>query len=213
MPVDKIMETNHFDQVAKTWDENPIHTLRTKAIADKLLKTITFNKDWKALEYGSGTGLLSFALMDHLAQITLMDNSVEMNEQAKSKIKDTGASHLKTVVFNLEHEDYKPETFDLIFSQMVLHHVKDIDAILLKFNALLNTGGYIAIADLYTEDGTFHGADVDVHHGFDPETLLDQVSKAGFTDAVLEPCYDLRRPDENQVERVYPIFLLVARKG
>lgn len=205
------MEQNHFDQVAKTWDINPIHTLRTKAIAEKLLNTIPVNKEWKALEYGSGTGLLSFALMDHLAQITLMDNSVEMNEQAKSKIKDTGVSHLKTVLFNLEEEDYQQETFDLIFTQMVLHHVQDIDAILMKFNAMLSDGGYLVVADLYSEDGSFHGPGMDVHPGFDPETLIGQVKQAGFENPLLEPCFEIRRPGDPK-EKVFPVFLLVATK-
>ncbi len=205
------MEQNHFDQVAKTWDINPIHTLRTKAIAEKLLNAIPVNKEWKALEYGSGTGLLSFALMDHLAHITLMDNSVEMNEQAKTKIQETGARHMKTLLFNLENEDYTAEGFDLIFTQMVLHHVRDIDAILRKFHALVQAGGYIAIADLYTEDGSFHGPEMDVHKGFDPETLIGQVKQAGFENPLLEPCFEIRRLGD-EGEKVFPIFLLTAMK-
>jgi len=212
MPVDKIMETNHFDQVAKTWDENPVHTERTNAIAALLTKMTEFRDGMTALEFGSGTGLLSFALKDKFTEIILMDNSAEMNLQALKKTEALGTKHLKPILFNLESEDYTLGKFDMIFTQMALHHVKDVDNILLKFNGLLNNNGTIAIADLYREDGSFHGADVDVHKGFDPEVLKDQVKKAGFSNPVLEPCFEIRRKDENNNEIAFPIFLLMAEK-
>lgn len=208
----KTMDTNHFDQVAKTWDENPIHKDRTLAIAAQLENRTEFREGMTALEFGSGTGLLSFALKDRLTEIIMMDNSVEMNRQALMKTEASGTSHLKPVLFNLESEDYKEGTFDMIFTQMAMHHVVDINALLIKFHALLNEGGTLAIADLYTEDGTFHDRSFDGHFGFDPETLIEQVKKAGFINPVLEPCFEIRRVDENQTEKVFPIFLLTAKK-
>ncbi len=56
------------------------------AIARAMEKTIPLNKHMKALEFGAGTGLLSFLLADRLAEITLMDNSTEMINVIKGKI-------------------------------------------------------------------------------------------------------------------------------
>ena len=50
---------------------------------------------------------------------------------------------------------------------MVLHHVTDIENIIRKFHNLLNPDGHLAIADLYTEDGSFHGKEFTGHKGFD----------------------------------------------
>ena len=60
----------------------------------------------KALEFGAGTGLLSFLLADRLAEITLMDNSTEMINVIKGKISGQEMHHMKPVLINLEHEDY-----------------------------------------------------------------------------------------------------------
>jgi tRNA (cmo5U34)-methyltransferase len=143
--------TNEFDLKAREWDKNQMHVERAAAIAQSIEKTIPLNKNMKALEFGAGTGLLSFLLADRLLEITLMDNSTEMVNVAKGKISGQQIDHMKSVMINLEQEDY-PEQFDIIFSQMVMHHVNDVSGILKKFYRMLNPGGYLAIADLYMED-------------------------------------------------------------
>lgn len=91
---------------------------------------------------------------------------------------------------------------------MVLHHVNDIEAIFNKFYSLLNPAGYIAIADLYTEDGSFHGPDVEVHRGFDPDKLAEILKLTGFKNTEYKTCFEIKRePDEK-----FPVFLLVAKK-
>jgi len=74
-----------------------------------------------ALEFGAGTGILSFMLKDHLKEITLMDNSIEMLKMTDAKIQKSMASNLKTIHFELEKREYPGSLFDLIFTQMVLH--------------------------------------------------------------------------------------------
>ena len=82
--------------------------------------------------------------------------------------------------FNLETDEYKGRKFDLIFTQMVLHHVTDIERIINKFHQLLNPNGYLAIADLYEEDGSFHGDGFTGHKGFNIDSLSDLLLKNQF---------------------------------
>ena len=117
--------TNEFDLKAREWDKNQMHVERAAAIAQAMEKLIPLNKHMKALEFGAGTGLLSFLLADRLAEITLMDNSTEMINVIKGKISGQQIHHMKPVLINLEQKDY-PEHFDIIYSQMVLHHVDDV---------------------------------------------------------------------------------------
>ena len=91
---------------------------------------------------------------------------------------------------------------------MVLHHVNEVDLILEKFYSLLNVGGHLAIADLYSEDGSFHGHEVKVHWGFDPEKLTTILRRIGFKDIVYKTCYEMMR----ESGKSYPIFLLVAQR-
>lgn len=203
---------NHFDNVANNWDKNLIHIQRTDAIAKKLLKEIDRETKVKALEFGAGTGLLSFALKDYFSEITLMDNSSEMIRETNQKITNSEITHLHPVFFDLESGDYNQDTFDFIFSQMALHHVGDIEKIISRFYNLLNAGGKLAIADLCKEDGTFHDKSLKVHPGFDPDDLAGIISMHGFHDVKFEECFVIERPVENGDVKKFPVFLMTGNK-
>jgi ubiquinone/menaquinone biosynthesis C-methylase UbiE len=202
---------NDFDSRARDWDKEKRHVDRSQAIAAEMLKTIPLKKTMKALEFGAGTGLLSFILKDRLAEITMMDNSKEMVKVAQEKIAAENAHHMKAVCLDLEKEDYFSE-FDIIYTQMVLHHVLNIDMILGKFYSLLKKGGYLVIADLYSEDGSFHGADFNGHKGFDMEELSGMLMKYGFRGILHRQCYNLKKNIASGEIKDFPIFLLVASK-
>lgn len=204
---------NEFDIKATGWDKDPMHWDRSEAIAKEIIKLIPLNKEWTALEYGAGTGITSFLLKDYLKQITLMDNSSEMVKIMKQKIEDSGVNNMNTVNFDLEHTDYIDIKFDFIFTQMVLHHINDIDSIILRFSRLLNTGGFLAIADLYEEDGSFHGEGFTGHLGFNIETFSSIVKKHHFNDITHRTCYVINRKTDAEKTLQYKVFLLTASKG
>jgi tRNA (cmo5U34)-methyltransferase len=202
---------NEFDSKAREWDKNQMHVERAAAIATAIEKTIPMNKHMKALEFGAGTGLLSFMLADRLAEITLMDNSTEMINMVRGKISGQEVHHMKPVLINLEQEDY-PEQFDIIYSQMVLHHVDDVAAILKKFFRMTNPGGYLAIADLYVEDGSFHGDGFTGHKGFDVEYLSKELTEDGFRNIRHQTCFTVKKITEQGTMKNFPVFLIVAEK-
>ena len=76
---------NEFDQKAQDWDKNKMHLERTIAIAGRLQDVIKDKPGMKALEFGAGTGLLSFYLKDRFSEITLMDSLREMLKMAEQK--------------------------------------------------------------------------------------------------------------------------------
>ena len=77
---------SEFDQKAKEWDKNQMHLERTIAVASQLMKMIPFKPNMKAMEFGAGTGLLSFYLKERFSEITLMDSSREMLKMAEQKM-------------------------------------------------------------------------------------------------------------------------------
>jgi 2-polyprenyl-3-methyl-5-hydroxy-6-metoxy-1,4-benzoquinol methylase len=168
---------------------------------------IPLEPSMKALEYGAGTGILSFLLKDRFTEITLMDNSTEMIKVCVEKTEYHKTNHILPICFDLEHRDYDGN-FDVIYNQMVLHHVVDYESIIGTFYSMLNPGGYLAIADLYPEDGSFHGPDVKVHLGFDPEKLAGILKQIGFKNINHKTCFEVKR--ESGLK--YPVFLLVAQK-
>jgi len=202
---------NEFDLKAREWDKNQMHVERSAAIAHAMQNLIPLNRHMKALEFGAGTGLLSFMLADRLAEITLIDNSPEMINVINGKIKAQDVHHMKPVLISLEQEDY-PEHFDIIYCQMVLHHVDNISLVLHKFSRMLNPAGYLAIADLYTEDGSFHGDGFTGHKGFDVELLSKQMAGNGFENIQHQTCFTVHKVTELGTAKDFPVFLIVARK-
>jgi tRNA (cmo5U34)-methyltransferase len=198
---------NEFDARAREWDNDKMHIDRSIAIAAELQKSLLLKPGMKALEYGAGTGILSFLLKDKFSEIVLMDNSKEMIRVCEEKAAYFQTSHILPLWFDLEHQDFDRK-FDIIYNQMVLHHVNNIDVILGKFYSLLNPGGLLAIADLFTEDGSFHGPGVKVHLGFDPDLLIKTLKSKGFHHAYYKTCFVIKRPTDME----YPVFLLVAKK-
>jgi tRNA (cmo5U34)-methyltransferase len=203
---------NEFDIKAAEWDKNPMHLDRSVVITNQIKKLIPLNKQMAALEYGAGTGIASFLLNDYLKEITLMDSSSEMVRVMNEKIKSTKVKNLKTLNFDLEHLDYKGKNFDLIFTQMVLHHITEIENIIKKFYNLLNPGGYLAIADLYPEDGSFHGKDFTGHKGFDIQILSKQIINQGFKSINHQKCFVINKKISDIETKHFDVFLLIAKR-
>jgi ubiquinone/menaquinone biosynthesis C-methylase UbiE len=202
---------NIFDSRARTWDINPVHQERSGAIAAKMLEMIPVNNRMRALEYGAGTGILGSMLAPHFKEIVLMDSSKEMVEVMKEKISANSIENLNPVVADLEKEEYLGEQFDLIYSQMVFHHINDVGFLLGKLYKILKPGGYIAIADLYKEDGSFHGEGFSGHNGFDVELLKSTLESENFRHTKSETCFIMKKSVDNQV-REFPVFLMIGRR-
>ena len=203
---------NEFDIKAALWDQNPIIWERAEAIANEIKRLIPLKKQMTALEFGAGTGVTSFILKDSLKEITLMDNSSEMVKVMNNKIKTSKVKNLKTINFNLEKTEFKDAKFDLIFNQMVLHHITDIENIITKFYNLLNPGGFLAIADLYIEDGSFHGEGFTGHNGFDPDELSSLLLKSGFENISHRKCFVINKEISDIETKQFDMFLLIANR-
>ena len=203
---------NEFDVKAVNWDKDNSRIERAEAVAEAISEMIPLTVRMKALEFGAGTGLTSFFLKDRLGEITLMDNSSEMLKVADEKIMRSGSDNLRTLFHDLSAGDFTEERFDLIFSQMVLHHIADVEDILSRFYLLLNPGAWLAIADLYPEDGSFHGEGFTGHRGFDPGELSGLLERKGFEEIKYRKCFTINKKTADSVVKPFDLFLLVAKR-
>ena len=69
------MTTTDFDARAATWDDDPAKVERARAVAEAIARSVPLARSMRALEYGAGTGLVSFVLRDRLGEVTLADLS------------------------------------------------------------------------------------------------------------------------------------------
>jgi ubiquinone/menaquinone biosynthesis C-methylase UbiE len=206
------LDAAHFDSKARQWDDNPLFRERGQKIADAIRKAVPLNRDMSALDYGCGTGLLSFPLKDELGAILLADSSSGMLDVLAAKIAAQGVAHMTPVKLDLLIDPPPAQRFDLIVTSMTLHHVPDTDHILRIFHDLLKPGGTLCIADLDKEDGSFHGPEVDVHHGFDRAELSARAAHARFADMRFQTVFSIAKEHESGT-RDYPVFLMTARRA
>lgn len=207
-----VLDSNHFDSKARQWDENPVFQERARKIAAALTDMVPLSPSMHALDYGSGSGLLSFPLHQALGHITLSDTSAGMLAVVEEKIAAQGVGNMTTLQADLSVTGLPDTRFDLIYSSMTLHHIPDTAAILRAFHDHLNPGGWLGIADLDLEDGSFHGIEVDVHHGFDRQALAAQTRAAGFGEVAFRTVFEIVK-DQPQGQRAYPVFLMVAQRA
>jgi ubiquinone/menaquinone biosynthesis C-methylase UbiE len=201
-----------FDERAKDWDSDPAKVERARVVGEAIRARVPLRPDMTALEYGCGTGLLSFALQLDFDSITPADTSQGMLDVLAEKIKAVGVKNMHPVRLDLSSDPLPDSRYGIIYSLMTLHHVPDTEKVLGRFFTLLDAGGYLCIADLEKEDGSFHGADVsDVHKGFDRPALKHQLEAAGFSDITFSSVSDVKRP-VNGLEKAFPLFLMIARK-
>ena len=206
----KVVGMNEFDVKARSWDDDPVKRERARVIAEAIKASVPLNDTMSALEYGCGTGLLSFALRPSLGSIILADSSEGMLEVLRDKLRSSGISTMRPVALDLAVEPLPDERVDLIYSAMTLHHVPDTDQLLGRFRALLNPAGILCIADLDQEDGSFHGPEFTGHKGFDRQELAAKASRAGFREIRFSTVFALEK-EVAGTRRVFPVFLMVAR--
>ena len=202
---------SEFDIKANDWDKNNIHLERSLTIANQLKEMIPFRSGMKAMEFGAGTGLLSFILQDLFESVLLIDSSQEMIRICNEKISSGNFDHIKALMIDLEKEDLK-DKFDFIFSQMAFHHLVDVAKMIHKFYHLLDENGMLAIADLFPEDGSFHGDGFTGHKGFEPEVLKGIMWKVGFKNVQHITSYVQKKIEPDGKQKVYPVFLIIAKK-
>lgn len=199
------MDTAHnlFDRNARQWDTRPI-SRQLASLPGHLLADLPLAADHHILDFGAGTGLLATAIAPHVAQVTALDSSKEM----LTVLNEKGFANIRTLHQNIFAG--LSDQYHAIVSCMALHHVENIAALLGIFADALLPGGELALIDLYTEDGSFHGDNIGKgvkHLGFDTETLQQQVATTGLQHIRVREILQLQRDT-----RRYPLFLLRAQK-
>jgi ubiquinone/menaquinone biosynthesis C-methylase UbiE len=203
-----------FDLKAKDWDKDPQKVDRARVFADEIIRFLGKRKISDALEFGSGTGLVSFQLKDRFKSITLADNSSGMTEVLKEKIINEKILNMKPLLIDIFKTRPDLSDFDIIYTLLVLHHIQDIDRIFEIFRNILKPGGYLCIGDLVSEDGSFHHKDpgFDGHKGFKTSELKEKLIGKGFI-IEEEKIFSAIEREYNLENRKYPMFLIIAKKS
>jgi ubiquinone/menaquinone biosynthesis C-methylase UbiE len=206
-------EKRNFDQDAANWDHVPGRAKVARDIAQSMIREIALAPDMDVLDFGCGTGLLTFALRPFVRSITGVDSSQGMLDVFKTKVKEQNLSNIKANYRDLDNGDVLDGSYHLIVSSMTLHHIKNISPLLKQFYSILLPSGQLAIADLDLDDGDFHGNNDGVFHfGFNREELRLIFMDVGFQNIQTHQAADIEKPVGDGKSRIFTIFLMTARK-
>lgn len=200
------MSKDFFQHKSKNYEDDKNRVDNVKNIADAIKQNIEFKKSMHVMDFGSGTGLLLEEIAPHVGKITAVDISKSMSNELEAKRERLGCN-LEIVEIDLTKTKLDKK-FDGIISSMTMHHIEDIQKMFTDFYSLLNDNGFIAIADLDKEDGSFHTEDTGVFHfGFERNEFLSFAMEAGFKNLKIMPASIDYKPQGQ-----YPIFLLIGNK-
>jgi len=196
-----------FAHKSKNWDMKSRRVQNAKAIAKAIVKNIKLSKEMEMMDLGAGTGLLSFFLAPFVKKVVAVDNSPSMLLEFENKCGEF-ACETEAILKNIAIEPLEGRQFDVIVSSMTIHHIEEISALFHTLYGLLKEDGFVAIADLDREDGSFHSDSTGVfHYGFDREKLQKFAEVAGFKEVGFETVSTIEKP-----HKAFTVFLMTAKK-
>jgi len=203
-----------FDRKAAEWDANPARVALARAVVHAIRTAVTLDPRMNAMDFGAGTGLVTLGLLPYVGSMTAVDASVEMLRMLDEKMRSVPDRTIRTLHCDIVTTPLPTAAFDLVVSSMVLHHIADVPQTLRRLRPSLRSGGWIALADLDSEDGSFHSDPTGIfHHGFDREKIGAWLKDAGFTATTSREAHRMIRPSANGQSREYPVFLVTGRSG
>ena len=194
-----------FKEKSKDWDKGDVQVNGAKVIADAIKEQVALSNDMELIDFGVGTGLLGFEIAKSIKQMHGVDISQSMLEKLKAK----NSNELNIIPYYQDIiKNPLDDIFDGLISSMTLHHVEDLKLFFETIHKNIKDDGFIAIADLETEDGTFHSDNTGVFHfGFNKDELISIVKNSGFKNIKFENINTINKP-----QRDFGVFLLTAFK-
>jgi ubiquinone/menaquinone biosynthesis C-methylase UbiE len=161
------METNDiFEQMASRYDTEDRVNM-AKIIVQAVRSELVDTKGKTALDYGCGTGLVGFGLIDLFQSMLLVDASTQMIEQVKRKIENGRFESASTLCSDFLVEAPTIQVDYVIMSQVLLH-IKDSRFILTRLYGILKKDGHLIIVDFDKNENIISDK---VHPGFEAERV------------------------------------------
>lgn len=138
--LDRYSNDKEFD-IYSTWTN---HKLRIKIMVnfvdEAFSKTNKNMKNFKILDIGGNTGVISNILQEKGYNVTVADISEEALKTCKKR-------KLKTISFDFNSIfPIKEKTYDLVIAGDVIEHILDTELFLNECNRILNENGYLVIS-------------------------------------------------------------------
>jgi 2-polyprenyl-3-methyl-5-hydroxy-6-metoxy-1,4-benzoquinol methylase len=206
-------EKRDFDNEAAAWDEHPARVQLANDVAAAMSRQVTLRADMDVLDFGCGTGLLTLQLAPRVKSITGVDSSRGMLNVLAAKVAKQNLTNVRTLLLDLEAGDAQSDEYDLIMSNMTLHHIREVGPLLERFYRAISPGGHLCLCDLDLDEGLFHDDNQGVFHpGFDRAVLRRAFVDAGFEEVRDTTAAEVTKPTRVGGLRRFTIFLMTGLK-
>lgn len=195
-----------FNQIASQYDTQQRKRI-AQIIAKEVKKYIVKDKHNVAFDFGCGTGLVGFELLEDFDNIIFIDASYFMVEQVKNKIEMNNITNASAICIDFEKQKNLNIKADYIIVAQVLLHIQNIESILSKLFDMLNDGGHLIIVDFDKNELIISD---EVHNGFDQKGLSNILYQIGYKEIKSENFYT---EDNMFMNKKASLFILDCKKN
>jgi len=137
-----------FSRQAVPFAEMPIHSNED---ADRLvLETVGIGPDDTVLDIACGPGLITCVMAQVARQVTGIDITPAMIEQARARQQAKGLTNVAWQVGDVMPLSFAAASFSVVFTRYSFHHFLDPKAVLAEMVRVCEPGGKVAVVDVFT---------------------------------------------------------------
>lgn len=177
---------DYFNQVAPQYNEQR-SIVYGNALLDIIFHQAEVNAKQVVADIGAGTGYLTLELAKKAGQVLAVDNSPRMLSVAKEQADRESLSNIEFLEGTAEELPISSKYVDLVFANMLLHHVNDPLCVLREMYRILKPGGRVVLTDIIEHEHTWLRAEKsDLWLGFNREELESWLKETGFKNITVE---------------------------
>jgi ubiquinone/menaquinone biosynthesis C-methylase UbiE len=116
---------------------------RAAELATRVRQLITLRGDERALDVGTGTGAMAFALAPHVREVVAVDSDASMLDAARAN----APANVELVQSDAESLPFELGSFDLASTLRTLHHVRRPELVVAELVRVVRPGGTLIVVD------------------------------------------------------------------
>lgn len=205
---------DYFDQIAPQYNEQR-RIVYGDALREIIFSQIKIEKEDKVADIGAGTGYLTLELAKKAAQVIAVDNSFQMLSVAREEAVKANLANIRFMEGNAEELPIDDDTVDLVYANMLLHHVNDPLQVFKEMFRILKPGGKVMVTDITEHEHTWLRQEKsDLWLGFNRDDLSEWLKEAGFDNILVKEagCDCCTGTNDNRKTVKIPTLIAIGQK-